>query len=105
MRASFSQKPQTIKQQLARGYKLQLRSIHQQSILISQMSIIAGGKKISLNEGSFIVVPQKSVNLSLSPEDSQYISQQSDALLRFKYNGASQLISISNHQLSNFLVE
>ncbi len=90
---------------LKAGYKLQFRSIHQENILIEQMSIVAGGKLFIITEKPFFIPSNKSVNLSLSLEDSLFISQQDDAVLRFKYEGESQLLTIKSHKLNNFIVE
>ena len=110
MRASFSstnpanrdpQKPLLI-QTLAGAYKLQFRSIRPDNLLIDEVSIVAGGKKIAITEGSFFVPANKGITLSLSLDDTQFIAQHSDTVLRFKADNISQLMSIKNHKISEF---
>jgi hypothetical protein len=110
MRASFSstnptnrdtQKPLLV-QTLAGAYKLQFRSIQPDNLLVDQVSIVVGGKKIAITEGSFFVPANKGITLSLSLEDTQFIAQHNDATLRFKADNISQLIMIKDHKISEF---
>ena len=103
MRATFESENQSHQQELTRGYKFQFRSIQKRNVSISQVSIIAGGKKINLSENRFLLPPQKGITLNLSLEDTHYIDQQQDAILRFKYEGESQLMSLKGHRLIEFV--
>ena len=102
MRASFTNTGGGTEQALATGYKLQFRSIQEGNVSISQVSIIAGGKKITLNEQGFLLPPNQGATLSINLEDTRYITGHPDATLRFKYEGESQLMSIKQHRLSEF---
>lgn len=102
MRASFTNTANGTEQSLVNGYKLQFRSIEKRNVSITQVSIIAGGKKISLNERGFLLPPSRGATLEVSMEDTRYITESADALLRFKYEGESQLMVIKNHSLSQF---
>jgi hypothetical protein len=113
MRASFSNtikaSPDTNKpliiQPLFEGYKLQFRSIAQENMLIDQVSIVADGRNIVLADNSFFIPPNKGITLSVSLEDTLFISQQAEAVLRFKFNNASKIITIKNHQISEFIIQ
>jgi len=99
MRASFESDSQSYHQTLTEGYKFQFRSIQKRNILISQVSIISGGEKINVSTNRFLLPPQQGITLSLSLEDTRRIAQQDEAILRFKYEGDSQLMSIKAHRL------
>jgi len=103
MRASFINNG-SLEQPIADGYKLQFRSIKKGNVLISQVSIVAGGKKISLTEGSFFVPYNKGINLQLSKEDTLFISQHNDATFRFKHDNESYLMSIRQHKINEFIL-
>lgn len=92
-------------QPLTKGYQLQFRSINKENISISQASIVAGGKKITISDAAFFIPYNQGITLSLSLEDTQYISQQSDAVLRFKYNNHSVIITLSNHTIKEFSID
>ncbi len=108
LRASFTEAgeqkstPASPIQILSRGYQLQFRSIQRKNIAVEQVSIIAGGKKITLTEKIFFVPANKGITLSVSLADTEFISQHNDAVIRFKYNGESQLMSIKRHQIEAF---
>ena len=107
MRASFSNnidhnEDSPIIQTLSTGYKLQFRSISRENVLINNVFIIAGGKRIIVSEGDFFVAPNKGITLSLSHEDSLFIQQQNDAVLRFTIDGESQLMNMKHHKLTEF---
>ena len=102
LRASFISQPASIYQTLNTGYKIQLRSIQRRNISISQVSIIAGGRKIELSKKSFLLPPNKAIILDINLDDTLFIQQQADAVLQFKYDGKSQLMSLKEHQLSQF---
>lgn len=105
MRATFLNTSSSTKQPFVEGYKFQFRSIQQRNVPVSQVSIIAGGQKFELAENAFFVPPNQGINLALSIEESKMISQQSDAILRFKANNQSYIMSISQHQLIPFIVQ
>lgn len=105
MRATFLNNSGSTQQPFVEGYKFQFRSIQQKNVPVSQVSIIAGGQKFALAENAFFVPPNQGINLALSIKDSQIISQQADAILRFKANNQSYIMSISNHQLIPFIVQ
>jgi uncharacterized lipoprotein YajG len=102
MRASFSNTSGGVQQSLVDGYKLQFRSIQKRNISIRRVSIIAGGKKIILSEQGFLLPPHQGATLPISIEDTHFIAQQEDAVLRFKYEGESQLMTIRQHRLKEF---
>ncbi|MFT5117009.1 MAG: hypothetical protein ACI9NY_000536 [Kiritimatiellia bacterium] len=111
MRASFSNALQNkssgplIVQPLIEGYKLQFRTLKKDNLLIKQASIIVGGKKIVIADDAFFVPYNKGISLSLSLEDTQYISQHDNAILGFNYDNESLLVSIKSHKLSNFKIQ
>jgi len=94
-----------IVQPLAEGYKLQFRTINKDNLLINQASIIVGGRKIPIAKGAFFVPYNKGVTLSLSLEDTQYISQHDNATLGINYDDESLLMTIKNHKISIFKVK
>jgi hypothetical protein len=112
LRASFIQKNteissvtgSAVSQSLHNGYKLQFRTILAGSNIIDRASIIAGGKRIPLTETELFVRPNKGLIISISEADTLFIHQQRDATLRFLFNGTSHLMSIRNHQLSEFIL-
>jgi hypothetical protein len=112
LRASFIQKNtevssatgSVVSQSLSNGYKLQLRTILAGNNIIDRASIIAGGKRIALMETELFIRPGKGLTISISEEDTIFIHQQLDATLRFLFNGTSHLMSIRNHQLSEFIL-
>jgi hypothetical protein len=111
MRASFTNMPNNkvsgplIVQPLVDGYKLQFRTLNKDHLLINQASIIVGGKKIIIANDAFFVPYNKAINLSLSLEDTQYISQHDNAILGFSYANESLVMMIKNHKLSMFKIE
>ena len=107
LRASFLNQPSNVlpggPPAFAKGYKLQFRSISKTNRSISQASIIAGGKKIALTPEAFFIPLNKGATLSISLEDTNYIHQYNNAILRFKYNNESVFFTISNNQISEFI--
>ncbi len=97
-----TQKPLVI-QPLSEGYKLQFRTIQKNNMTIDSASIVAGGRCIPIIDTAFIVSPQKGITWQLSLQDTQFIHQQSNAVLRFKADGDSFRFAIKNHQLEPFL--
>jgi hypothetical protein len=117
MRASFT-KPSSNKasgpleavsplivQPLAKGYKLQFRTLNRDNLLINQASIIVGGRKIVIAKDAFFVPYNKGITLSLSLEDTQYISKHDNAVLGFTYDNKSLVVTIKNHKISNFKIK
>lgn len=86
---------------MAEGYKFQFRSITAEPDFLSSISIIAGGKRIFLEEGQ-IVLPDKGITLSLSLDDSKFIAALPSALLQFRHNNTSYIFTIELHQLKQF---
>lgn len=105
MRATFLNTEDGDKQELVEGYKLQFRTINLKGGAIGQVTIIAGGKQITLSENGFIIPPKQGINLELSLEETQFIHQQNDGLLRFKFQNESQLIQIKDHTLQPLNVD
>lgn len=89
-------------QPLIQGYKFQFRSIKPDNIFIDQLSIIAGGKKIVIADAGFFVPSNQGVTLNLSLADTLFIHQKNDAILRFKADGVSELMSINGHKMNAF---
>lgn len=88
-------------QPLAKGYKIQFRSITTEPTIISNVAIIAGGKNFSISKG-FSIPKNKGITLSLSLGDSLLVQQYDDAILRFEINQTPQIISVKNHKLYVF---
>lgn len=99
LRATFSNTENANEQKLLSGYKLQFRTINLKGGTIGQVTIIAGGRQITLSENGFVIPPNQGINLQLSLEDTRFIHQQNDGLLRFRFQDESQLIQIQDHAL------
>lgn len=98
MRATFNKKDSV----MAEGYKFQFRTINPRPVFLNSVSIIAGGKRIFLEEGQIVLPSQKGITLPLSLEDSAFIAGFPSALLQFKQNNISEIFTIELHQLSIF---
>lgn len=88
---------------MSTGYKFQFRSISKSPIFLSSMSIIAGGKRFFVEKGQVTLTNNKSVTLTLPLEDSQFIGTFPSALLQFKHNNLSHILTITLHQLQEFI--
>jgi hypothetical protein len=64
-----------------------------------------GGRKIVIAKDAFFVPYNKGITLSLSLEDTQYISQHDNAVLGFTYDNKSLVVTIKNHKISNFKIK
>ncbi|MGH1487138.1 MAG: hypothetical protein ACRBCI_13070 [Cellvibrionaceae bacterium] len=87
---------------MAEGYKFQLRTISNQPAFLNSISIIAGGKRIFLEEGQIVLANGRGITLQLSLEDSLFVSQYPSALVQFRHNNNSYIFSIELHQLKEF---
>ena len=99
MRATFNRQGRT---SLVDGYKFQFRSIDEKPAFLNSVSIIAGGKRIFLEEGQIVLPTGQGVTLQLSLEDSNFIAAFPSALLQFRHNRESQIYAIELHQLQEF---
>ncbi len=99
MRSTFDQKQSSA---MADGYKFQFRTINNKPIFLSSISIIAGGKRLFLEEGQIVLPAQKGVTLELSLDDSLFVASFPSALLQFKHNNNSEIFEIELHQLKDF---
>lgn len=109
LRASFIQNTNTPSsstpsQQLNGGYQLQFRTILKGNNVIDRASIIAGGQRIILITTPLFIHPQKGLTIRLNEKDTLLIRSQSDATLRFSFNGESHLMSLRNDKLSEFIL-
>jgi len=86
-----------------KGYKFQFRTISTRPVFLNSISIVAGGKRIFLEEKQIVLPPQKSITLDLSLEDSLFIGKYPSALLQFRQNNISQIFAIELHQLKEFV--
>jgi len=98
MRATFNKKTSTMDQ----GYKFQFRTISTRPVFLNSISVIAGGKRIFLEEGQIVLPSQQGITLTLPLEDSLFISKYPSALLQFRQNNVSQIFAIELHQLKEF---
>lgn len=99
MRATFSKGNNT---KIIKGYLFQFRTITQNPIFLSSASIIAGGRRLPLEEGQLLLSTKNNVTLELSLEDSLFAANFSSVLFQFKQNNASEIFVIELHQLDNF---
>ena len=99
MRATFNKGNNT---KIIKGYLFQFRTITEQPIFLSSASIIAGGRRLPLEEGQLLLSAQNNVTLKLSLEDSLFAANFSSVLFQFKQNNASEIFVIELHQLDNF---
>ncbi len=98
MRATFSKE----KSAMAEGYKFQFRTISSRPVFLNSISIVAGGKRIFIEEGQIVLPSGQGVTLELSLEDSLFISQFPSTLLQFRQNNISEIFAIELHQLTTF---
>lgn len=99
MRATFSKKTST----MDKGYQFQFRTINSRPVFLNSISIVAGGKRIFLEEGQIVLPPQKGATLTMSLEDSLFVGKYPSALLQFRQNNISQIFAIELHQLKAFV--
>lgn len=100
MRATFNNNaPQS---GMVTGYKFQFRSLNPKPLFLSSISIIAGGKRLFVEEGQLVVANDKPITQNLNLQDSEFIAQYPDALLQFRANNQSVLFTIELHQLREF---
>lgn len=100
MRATFNREGNAT---MAEGYKFQFRSINEEVIFLSSISIIAGGERFFLEEGQIALPKEKGVTLTLPLEDSLAIAQYETALFQFKVGNESFLMQITLHKLTEYL--
>ena len=100
MRATFNREGNAT---MAEGYKFQFRSINDDVIFLSSISIIAGGDRFFLEEGQIALPKEKGVTLTLPLEDSLAIAQYETALFQFRFGNESFLMQIALHKLSEYL--
>lgn len=98
MRAVFNKSDSV----LAQGYKFQFRTISTKPVFLNSVSIIAGGKRVFLEEGQIVLPSLKGITLQLSLEDSLYIASFPSALLQFRQNNQSEIYTIELHQIEIF---
>ena len=99
MRASFTrEQPST----MTTGYQFQFRTINTQPAFLNSISLVAGGKRLFLEENQIVLPSQKGITLQLSLEDSQWLAQYPSALIQFRHNNDSYLFAIELHQLKAF---
>jgi len=98
LRATFSKQDSKMDE----GYKLQFRTISPRPVFLNSISVVAGGKRIFLEEGQIVLPSQKGVTLEASLEDSLFIGKFPSALLQFKQNNISEILTIELHQLKKF---
>jgi hypothetical protein len=99
MRATFNREQPS---GMAEGYLFQFRTISNKPAFLNSISIVAGGKRLFLEEGQIVLPNQKGVTLQLSLEDSLFVAQYPSALVQFRHNNDSQIFSIELHQLTEF---
>ncbi len=99
MRATFSKDSSS---KTTKGYLFQFRTIIEKPIFLSSISLIAGGKRIFLEEGQLLLTKEKGLTLSLSLEDSLFVAEFPTALLQFRQNNISEIFTIELHQLADF---
>ncbi len=102
MRATFNKNSSS---KAVKGYLFQFRTIIEKPIFLNSISLIAGGKRIFLEEGQMILTKEKGLTLSLSLEDSLFVAQFPTALLQFRQNNISEIFTIELHQLADFIPE
>lgn len=100
MRATFNREGNTT---MAEGYKFQFRSVNDEVIFLSSISVIAGGERIFLEEGQIALPKEKGITLQLSLEDSLKIAEYETALFQFRFDNESFLMQIALHKLSEYL--
>lgn len=90
---------------MAEGYRFQFRTINTQPAFLNSISLVAGGKRIFLEEGQIVLPLEKGITLQLSLEDSLLVAQQNSALLQFRHNNTSHIFTIELHQLKPFTIK
>lgn len=88
---------------MVRGYLFQFRTITKKPIFLRSVSIIAGGKRLFLEEDQALLTNKNSVTLNLSLEDSLLVAEFPKVLLQFKHNNKSEIFIIELHQLDRFI--
>ena len=99
MRATFNREGTAT---MAEGYKFQFRTISDKPVFLSSISIIAGGKRLFLEEGQIVLPPNQGMTLELSLDDSKFVAEFPSALLQFRHNNLSEIYTIQLHQLETF---
>ena len=100
MRATFG-KGSTSK--MLKGYLFQFRTITKEPIFLSSASIVAGGKRLFIEEGQRLLTAEKSTTFNLSLQDSLFAAEFPKVLLQFKQNNQSEIFIIELHQLDKFI--
>jgi hypothetical protein len=88
---------------MVKGYFFQFRTITKKPIFLSSVSIVAGGKRLFLEEGQLLLTEKNSVTLNLSLENSLLITQFPKVLFQFKQNNKSEIFIIDLHQLDQYI--
>lgn len=99
LRATFSKTTSTMDE----GYKFQFRTISPRPVFLNSISVVAGGKRIFLEEGQIVLPSQQGITLEASLEDSLFIGKFPSALLQFRQNNVSEIFAIELHQLKEFV--
>jgi len=99
LRATFHQEKSA---GMAKGYQFQFRTISQQPVFLNSISLVAGGKRLFIEEGQSVLPANKGITFRVSLDDSRWLASYPSALLQFKYNGQSVLKRISLHRLEEF---
>lgn len=99
MRATFSKE----KSAMVEGYKFQFRTVSKRPVFLNSISIVAGGKRIFLNEGQIVLPSESGITVKLSLEDSLFVGKYPSALLQFRQNNVSEIFAIELHQLTEFV--
>jgi hypothetical protein len=100
MRATFGKDSSS---KMTKGYLFQFRTITEKPIFLSSASIVAGGKRLFIEQGQQLLTAEKSTTVNLSLEESLFVSGFSKALLQFKQNNKSEIFIIELHQLDKFI--
>jgi hypothetical protein len=100
MRATFGKDSSS---KMTKGYLFQFRTITEKPIFLSSASIVAGGKRLFIEQGQQLLTAEKSTTVNLSLEESLFVSGFSKALLQFKQNNKSEIFIIELHQLNKFI--
>lgn len=88
---------------MAEGYQFQFRTISAKPVFLDSISIIAGGKRLFLEEGQIVLPGQRGVTFRLSLQESLVVAGFPSALLQFRYNNDSYMFAIELHQLREFV--
>lgn len=98
MRAAFSKTDS----KMAEGYRFQFRTINKGAVFLDSISVIAGGKRIFLEENQIVLPPDRGLTLQLPMEDSLFVAKFPTTLLQFRQNNVSYIFAIELHQLRPF---